>query len=109
MAYDEGLAHRIRDALDEQPGVTEKAMFGGLSFLVHGNMSVGIIKEDLCVRLAGDDQAEALSHAHTRPMDFTKRPMKGWIFVSPDGTADDSVLRYWVQRGVAHARTLPRK
>jgi TfoX/Sxy family transcriptional regulator of competence genes len=109
MAYDEGLAYRIRDLLDEAPGLTEKAMFGGLSFLVHGNMSVGIIKEDLCVRLSKAENDEALSHPHTRPMDFTKRPMKGWIFVSPDGTADDSVLEYWVERGVAHARSLPKK
>ena len=85
MSFDEGLAQRIREWLDEQVGLSEKRMFGGLAFLVHGNMAVGVVKSELMVRVGPDAHAAALREPHARPMDFTKRPMKGFVFVSEDG------------------------
>lgn len=109
MGYDEGLAQRIREALDETPGVREKKMFGGIAFLVNGNMSVGIINEDLTVRSDPTRGPELLSRPHARPMDFTGRPMKGWVFVAPEGYAEDDDLQRWIDEGVGFARSLPAK
>jgi TfoX/Sxy family transcriptional regulator of competence genes len=103
MAYDEGLATRVRELLDEQPGVAEKQMFGGLAFLVHGNMACGVRGEDLIVRVAADSAEAALAEAGVRPFDLTGRPMTGWLLVDPDGHAEDEDLRRWVDRGLAHA------
>jgi TfoX/Sxy family transcriptional regulator of competence genes len=85
MAYDQGLAQRLREALEEQPNVVEKAMFGGLAFLVHGNMCIGIIHDDLMVRVGAEENEAALTRPHTRPMDLAKRPMKGYVYVAPEG------------------------
>jgi hypothetical protein len=109
MAYDEGLAQRIREALDERTDVTEKKMFGGLAFLVGGNMSVGIIGEELMVRVGPEVWAEALARPHVREMDFTGRPMKGFVYVGTEGFEDDADLAAWVARGVGFAASLPAK
>lgn len=109
MAYDEGLAQRIRELLDEQPGLSEKRMFGGLAFLVGGNMAVGIVKDELMVRVGPEAYDAALGEPHVRPMDFAKRPMKGFVFVAPDGFEDDTALSRWVARGVRFAASLPSK
>lgn len=109
MAYDEGLAQRLREALGEQQNVVEKRMFGGIAFMVQGNMSVGVVREDLCVRVGPAANDEALARPHARPMDFTKRPMHGWIFVSPEGYAEDDDLSFWVSAGVSFALSLPAK
>ncbi|MDH3943172.1 MAG: TfoX/Sxy family protein [Anaerolineae bacterium] len=109
MPHDEGLAHRIREMLDDGPAYVEKKMFGGLSFMVNGNMSVGITSDDLVVRVGKENDAEALSHPHTRPMDFTGKPMKGWIYVAPEGYASDEDLLAWIQRGLDFALSLPPK
>jgi TfoX/Sxy family transcriptional regulator of competence genes len=109
MACDEGLAQRIRELLDEQPGLSEKRMFGGLAFLVGGNMAVGIVKDELMVRVGPEAHASALAEPHARPMDFTKRPMRGFVFVAPAGFAEDADLTRWVGRGVRFAGSLPRK
>ena len=109
MAWDEGLAQRIRELLDEQPGLSEKRMFGGLAFLVGGNMAVGIVKDELMVRVGPAAYAAALREPHARPMDFTKRPMQGFVFVAPAGFEEDAELRRWVERGVRFAESLPRK
>jgi TfoX/Sxy family transcriptional regulator of competence genes len=109
VAYDEGLAERIRELLDERDGVSEKRMFGGLAFLVNGNMAVGIVKDELMVRVGPAAHAAALREPHARPMDFTKRPMQGFVFVAPAGFAEDAELRRWVERGLRLAESLPRK
>jgi TfoX/Sxy family transcriptional regulator of competence genes len=109
MAYDKGLATRVRELLDEQPGVAEKQMFGGLAFLVHGNMACGVRGEDLIVRVAADTAEAALDEPGVRPFDLTGRPMKGWLLVDADGHAEDEDLRRWVGRGLAHAGSLPPK
>lgn len=109
MAYDEGLATRVRELIGDHPGVAEKRMFGGLAFLLNGNMACGVRGDDLIVRLAADASDEALAERATRPFDLTGRPMKGWILVAATGHAEDDDLRCWVDRGVAYARTLPPK
>jgi TfoX/Sxy family transcriptional regulator of competence genes len=110
MAYDEDLAQRIREQLADQDGVTEKAMFGGLAFLVHGNMAVGVASTDeLMVRVGPDATDEALAKPHTRLFDMTGRPMKGWILVGREGFKTKRQLGAWVARGVAFAGGLPPK
>jgi hypothetical protein len=109
MAYDEGLAARVREVLGDQPGLAEKQMFGGLAFLLHGNMACGVRGEDLIVRVAADAADAALGEPGVRPFDLTGRPMKGWLMVSPDGHAEDDDLRRWIDRGLAHAGSLPPK
>jgi TfoX/Sxy family transcriptional regulator of competence genes len=110
MAYDEDFAHRIREQLAGEEGVTEKAMFGGLAFLVGGNMAVGIASTgELMVRVGPDATDDALAQPHTRLFDMSGRPMKGWILVSREGVEDDRALGEWAQRGVRFARSLPAK
>lgn len=109
MAYDEGLAHRMREMLGERDDIEEKQMFGGLSFMLNGNMSVGIIKDDLCVRADPDRFEELLTRPGAREFDFTGRPMKGWLMVGPEGLEDDDALRAWIEEGVSFAASLPPK
>ena len=109
MAYDEDLARRVREQLAAEPGVTEKAMFGGLAFLLNGNMAVGLSGEELMVRVGPNASDDALERPHTRPFDMTGRPMKGWILVAPEGVADERQLAGWVAQGVGFARSLPAK
>lgn len=108
MAIDEGLVQRIREALGSAP-VTEKKMFGGLAFMSRGQMFVGIAKGTLMVRVGPSAYAEALTRAHAREMDFTGRPMKGYVYVDPQGFESDADLAYWVQAGHAFVATLPAK
>ena len=105
MAYDEGLAERIRDVLGEEPGVAEKKMFGGLAFMIGDKMTVGIVKDELMVRTGPERNDEALAQPHARPMDFTGRPMKGFVFVSPEGFESDERLQWWVALGLAFAHS----
>ena len=100
MAYDETLAQRIRDALARKKGVVEKKMFGGVCFLLNGNMLVGVWKEFLIARLGSDQGDEALLEPHVRKMDITGKPMKGWIMVEPEGVEDDDQLKDWIQRAM---------
>jgi TfoX/Sxy family transcriptional regulator of competence genes len=109
MAYDEGLAERIRDLLSDERGVSEKRMFGGLAFLLEGRMFVGVVKESLMVRVGPEAYAERLRERHAREMDFTGRPLKGFVYVAPEGFESDADLRRWVGYGVAYARSLPGK
>jgi TfoX/Sxy family transcriptional regulator of competence genes len=109
MAYDEGLATRVRDVLCDRPGLAEKQMFGGLAFLLHGNMACGVRGDDLIVRVAAEVADAAQDEPGTRPFDLTGRPMKGWLLVDADGHAEDEDLRRWVDRGVAYASSLPAK
>ena len=107
MAYDEKLAQRVRKVLARRRGIAEKKMFGGLSFLVNGNMSCGIVGDELMVRVGPDDYEAALARAHARAMDFTGRPMKGLVYVGRKGFSSEKQLRAWVDRGVAFARSQP--
>lgn len=109
MAYDEGLAHRIREILHEQPGLVEKKMFGGVGFMLHGNMACGVNKENLIVRIGPDKYEVAMTGPNTRPFDLTGRPMTGWVIVEPDGFESDAALKHWVQQGVDFALSLPPK
>ncbi|WP_329312930.1 MULTISPECIES: TfoX/Sxy family protein [unclassified Streptomyces] len=109
MTYDEGLAQRIREQLGERPDITEKRMFGGLSFLKGGNMSVGVVGDELIARVGADRTEEALARPEARPMDFTGRPMRGWVTVSGPALAEDSVLRHWVTASIDFVDTLAPK
>jgi TfoX/Sxy family transcriptional regulator of competence genes len=101
MAYDTKLAERIRKTLARRRGVTEKAMFGGLAFLLEGKMFVGIVRDELMVRVGSEHHEEATAQPNARTMDFTGRPMKGYVFVAPAGLRDDDALAAWIERGRA--------
>src|SRR3990170_3732769 len=109
MAYNEDLAQLIREELLGMPGFVEKKMFGGVGFLLGGNMACGVNKDELIVRVGPDEHENALSQPHVRVFDMTGKPMQGWIMVSPDGYTSDQDLKKWVQLGVAFARSLPPK
>ena len=109
MAYDEGVAQRVREALAEQAGVAEKKMFGGIAFLLRGNMCCGVVGGDLMVRVGPDAYADALAEPHAREMDFTGRPMRGIVYVSPTGFESDQRLARWLARGTGFAGSLPAK
>lgn len=109
MAYDAGLADRIRVVLADAPGVDERKMFGGIAFLLDGNMAVGIVGEELMVRVGPDAWADALAQPHAREMDFTGRSMKGFVYVSGEGVAEDADLSGWVAQGTEFAGSLPPK
>jgi len=109
MAYNETLAQRMREALFDAPDLVEKKMFGGIGFMVRGNMACGVNKDDLIVRVGPDKYQEALDHPHTKVFDMTGRPMTGWIVVLSDGYTSDAELKDWVQQGVDFALTLPPK
>jgi len=107
MVYDVSLADRIRDAIGPRKGVTEKKMFGGVAFLIDGKMFCGIAKDDLMVRVGPDRYEASLAHAHVRPIDFTGRPMNGYVFVG-SGTKSTDAIRKWVARGAEFVASLPR-
>jgi TfoX/Sxy family transcriptional regulator of competence genes len=109
VAYDEHLADRIRAALATTPEVSERKMFGGLAFMVAGHMACGVVGDDLMLRLGEDGADAALDEPHTRPMDFTGKPMKSMVYVAPAGTETDAALVGWVKHATAHARSLPPK
>src|SRR5207253_700705 len=105
----EALAERIRTLVENQPGVTEKKMFGGVAFLVDGKMFVGIVKDDLMVRVGPDHHEESLKQPHVRPMDFSGRPMVGYVYVAPEGLSEDEDLGRWVRLASKFVATLPEK
>lgn len=109
MPYDEGLAERIRALVEDDPRIQEKKMFGGLAFLFDGSMSVGIIRDELMVRVGPAAYAGALARPHAREMDFTGRPMRGFVQVAPEGFEDDSELATWVAAGIDYAATQRKK
>ena len=109
MPYDEKLAERIRRGLAEYANVTEKKMFGGLSFMLGGHMCCGVLQDDLVLRVGPDGYEGALAEPHARPMDFTGRPMKGMVYVGPDGYKTDEALSKWVIRAASFASSLPSK
>jgi len=109
MAFDESLAERVRKQLDRQAGLTEKKMFGGLAFLINGNMSVGVHGSELIVRVAPEATTDALKEPGARPFDITGRPMKGWLLVGGPGVKEPAALTKWVRRSVEYAAALPKK
>ena len=109
MSYNETLLERMRPYLEIRPAVSEKKMFGGIGFLVNGNMCCGIWQDLLVIRLSKEDANEALDQPHIRPMDITGKPMRGWIFVEPAGYKDPDDLVSWIERAYAFAASLPPK
>jgi TfoX/Sxy family transcriptional regulator of competence genes len=109
MAFDEILAGRIRDALARKRGIEEKKMFGGVGFLLDGNMLIGVWQDSLIARIGPDEYAEALRQVHVREFDITGRPMKGWVLVEAEGVEDDGQLSEWVERATKFVKTLPKK
>ena len=106
MAYDEGLAQRLRDALADERGLSERRMFGGVAFMLDGNMAIGVSSDELMVRAGPDRFDDALARPHARIFDLSGRPMNGWVLVTPQGTADDADLAGWLDLGVSFARSL---
>jgi TfoX/Sxy family transcriptional regulator of competence genes len=109
MAYDEGLEQRFLEILAGQPGLVSKRMFGGVGFMVRGNMACGVNEDMLIVRVGPAGYEKALSEPHTRPFDLTGRPMKGWVTVAPEGLESDEELEAWIRWGVEFTLTLPAK
>ena len=109
MAYDEHLVARVRERLGSVDGVVELRMFGGWGVTVHGNMAVGVMDNDLIVRVGPAAFDDALGRPGVRPFDFTGRPMTGWVFVGPEAIANGRSLSGWVARGVDYAQSLPAK
>ena len=109
MAYDEALADRVRRVLGPDEGIVEQKMFGGIAFMRNGKMFCGIVNDELMVRVGPERYADSLKKPHVRPMDFTGRPMNGYVFVGPAGCKTDSSVRPWVELGDAFAATLPKK
>jgi TfoX/Sxy family transcriptional regulator of competence genes len=109
MAYDERLAERIRSALPDSPDVTERKMFGGIAFMVGGNMACGVTGDDVLARVGPDAGEDALDEPHVHPMEMGGRRMKGYVRVASDGVADDEALQAWVDRCAAFAESLPPK
>lgn len=109
MAYDEGLAQRVRELLRGEAGISEKEMFGGIGFMLHGNMACGVIGGDLIARVGADRYEETLEEPGARPFDFSGRPMKGWVTVADEALAEDDDLAKWVGWGRETAESLPPK
>ena len=109
MAYDADLAERVRGLLAPQPGMSERRMFGGLCFLLWGNMACGLVDGKLMLRVGRERCGEALAQPHVAPMDFTGRPLKGRVYVLAAGVSSDTALRAWLDRALQFSSSLPRK
>ena len=109
MVYHERLTERVLDILGAEPSLVQKKMFGGVAVMLQGNLACGVMRDDLIVRVPKDEYAAALAQPHVREMDFTGRPMRGWVVVGPEGTDDDASLQDWVATGAAYALSLPPK
>jgi len=109
MAYDEGVAERLREQFVDRPGIREKKMFGGLAFLCRGHMLVGIIGDSLMARVGPAGYADALMQPHVREMDFTGKPMKGYVYVDSTGIESDTDLNKWLELCLHFNESLPSK
>jgi hypothetical protein len=109
MAYSQSLAARIRTALAGQRGIAEKKMFGGVGFLLHGNLLVGVWKTSLIVRVGPEIYDAMLAESHVCEFDITGKPMKGWVMVDADGLETDGQLSAWIDRAWQFVKTLPKK
>ncbi len=106
MAFDQDLAMRVRQLLEKQEGISERRMFGGLAFLLHGKMFCGVLGCDLVARLGTEQAQSALKRSYVRPMDFTGRPMKGYVYVSPKGLKTDRVLQTFLHHAIRFTSSL---
>lgn len=109
VAYDEELAARVREIILESTDPVERKMFGGVAFMVRGHMCVGVIKDDLVLRLGDEEAGATLQEDAARPMDFTGKPMKNFLYIAPEGTAKEKDLRAWIARALAFVESLPPK
>jgi TfoX/Sxy family transcriptional regulator of competence genes len=111
MAYDKNLAARMQKILDDldPPALTEKKMFGGVGYLVRGNMACGVHKDELIVRVGAEGFVDALNRPGAHPFDMTGKPMNGWVMVKPSGFETDQALREWIELGLDFAKSLPAK
>lgn len=109
MAFDESLAARIRDALTRRKNIEERKMFGGICFLLNGNLLVGVWKDSLIARLGPDEGEAALLEPHVKVFDITGKPMRNWVLVEPEGIEDDDQLKAWIGRAFEFVKALPKK
>lgn len=109
MAFDEGVAERLREILDGQPDIVEQKMFGGIAFMHSGNMCCGIVNDVLMARVGPEAYPDALTRPYAREMDFTGRSMRGFVYVDPGGFTEDDQLREWVSLSLAFTAALPAK
>ena len=109
MAYNEALAERIRKRMEKRKGFSERKMFGGICFMINGNMACGIVGDDLMVRVGLRDYLKLLKKSYARPMDFTGRPLRGFVYVSAKGCDRQASLNKWIEIGTDYARSLPTK
>jgi len=109
MAFDEALAGRILRRLARRKNVEERRMFGGIGFLLNGNLLVGVWKDSLVVRLGEKEGEEALKEPHVKEFDITGRPMRNWVLVGPEGVQDDEQLKGWIERALKYVKALPAK
>jgi TfoX/Sxy family transcriptional regulator of competence genes len=109
MAYDQQLAMQVRAALNNEEIFTEREMFGGIGFMICGNMACGVIGDDLIVRVGPPSYERELNRPGVKEFDMTGRPMRGWVLVTPTALAAETSLRSWVEKGLKFARTLPKK
>ena len=109
MAYNEKVAERLNKVFAEHRGVVEKKMFGGIAYMYRDHMCVGIVEDMLMVRVGPDKYEDALSQNYVKPMDFTGRPMKGYVYVEPSGFKTEKSLKKWIELGIAFVSTLPPK
>jgi TfoX/Sxy family transcriptional regulator of competence genes len=109
MTFNDLVAGQIRTAMENTPGLSERHMFGGVAFILEGNMCCGLIEDRLVVRVGPQDYGSALREPHARPMDFTGRPLTGFVYVDREGYEAPSALRKWLERGLEFVRTLPPK
>ena len=109
MPYDAGLAARLKEVTADMPDMVEQKMFGGIGYMLGGNMCVGIYKDLLVLRLGIDGARQILAEPHARPMDITGRVMKGWAMIAPEGLERDSELAHYVGKARDFVKTLPAK
>ncbi|MFH1300155.1 MAG: TfoX/Sxy family protein [Planctomycetota bacterium] len=109
MAYDENLAQRVHQLLHRRTGFSQRKMFGGICFMLHGNMCCGVTQHELMLRLGEKNAFKALEMPHTREMDFTGKPLKSMIYVEQSGFEEDDDLKYWVNQAVKFVQSLPPK
>ncbi len=109
MAYNEAVADQVRGVLKRRRGISERKMFGGIAFMLHGNMICGVVKKDIVLRLGEDRAAKALQEPHIRKMDFTGKVIKTMVYLSPQGYQSEDELRSWVGRAFDYVKSLPPK
>jgi len=109
MAFNKKTAERVRDILAQGSLIDERQMFGGIAFMIHGHMCCGILGEDLVVRIGPSELEKALAQPCVRRMDFTGRPMKGFVYVGPEGFRSKASLAKWIEKAVSFVKTLPAK